>query len=51
MNEEFVATPAGTARITWHPALGSAQAVALLGHGSATGIESADPQALQHSIC
>ena len=51
MNEEFVAAPVGTARMTWYPALCSAQAVALLGHGSVTGIESADLQALQHSIC
>lgn len=50
MNEEFVATPVGTARITWYPARGSMRAVALLGHGSATGIESADLQALAGAL-
>ena len=50
MNEEFVATPVGMARITWYPARGSAQAVALLGHGSVTGIESADLQALADAL-
>ena len=39
-------TPVGTARIDWYPARGSRRAVALLGHGSATGVESADLQAL-----
>jgi uncharacterized protein len=50
VNEEFVATPVGTARITWYPALGSGQALALLGHGSVTGIESADLQALADAL-
>lgn len=50
MNEEFVATPVGMARITWYPARGSAQAVALLGHGSVTGIESADLLALADAL-
>jgi uncharacterized protein len=50
VNEEFVATPVGTARITWYPARGSVQAVALLGHGSVTGIESADLQALADAL-
>jgi uncharacterized protein len=49
-NEEFVATPVGTARITWYPAYGTARAVALLGHGSATGIEAADLQALADAL-
>src|ERR1022692_1088446 len=38
------------ARITWYPAHGSMRAVALLGHGSATGIESADLQALAGAL-
>jgi uncharacterized protein len=50
VNEEFVATPVGTACITWYPARGSMRAVALLGHGSATGIESADLQALAGAL-
>jgi hypothetical protein len=41
VSENLVPTPVGTARITWYPARGSARAVALLGHGSVTGIESA----------
>jgi uncharacterized protein len=50
VSQEFVPTPAGTARITWYPARGSARAVALLGHGSVTGIESADLQALAGAL-
>lgn len=50
MNEELVATPVGTARITWYPARGGVRAVALLGHGSVTGIESADLQALAEAL-
>jgi uncharacterized protein len=45
-NEQFVPTPVGKARLSWYPARGRARAVALLGHGSATGIEAADLQAL-----
>lgn len=50
MNEELVSTPVGTARINWYPASNSPQAVMLLGHGSATGIESADLQALATAL-
>ena len=50
MSEELVPTPVGTARITWYPARGRARAVALLGHGSVTGIESADLQALAGAL-
>jgi len=50
VSEDFVPTPVGTARITWYPAHGSLRAVALLGHGSATGIESADLQALAGAL-
>jgi predicted alpha/beta-hydrolase family hydrolase len=49
-NEELVATPVGKARLTWYPAQGTARAVALLGHGSATGIEAADLQALADAL-
>jgi uncharacterized protein len=44
--EQLVATPVGMACITWYPAPGGPRAVSLLGHGLATGIESADLQAL-----
>jgi uncharacterized protein len=50
VSEELVPTPVGTARLTWYPARGSARAVALLGHGSATGTESADLQALAAAL-
>jgi predicted alpha/beta-hydrolase family hydrolase len=49
-DEEFVPTPVGEARLTWYPAHGTARAVALLGHGSATGIEAADLQALAYAL-
>jgi uncharacterized protein len=44
--EELVPTPAGDARLDWFPAQGQPRAVALLGHGTATGVEAADLQAL-----
>jgi predicted alpha/beta-hydrolase family hydrolase len=44
--EELVPTPAGIARLDWFPASGQPRAVALLGHGTATGVEAADLQAL-----
>jgi predicted alpha/beta-hydrolase family hydrolase len=50
VSEDFVPTPVGKARVTWYPARGRARAVALLGHGSATGIESADLQALAGAL-
>jgi uncharacterized protein len=43
---ELVPTPAGPARLDWLPAQGPARAVAVLGHGTATGVEAADLQAL-----
>jgi predicted alpha/beta-hydrolase family hydrolase len=50
VSEELIPTPVGTARISWYPAAGSPRAVALLGHGSATGVESADLQALAAAL-
>jgi hypothetical protein len=44
--EELLPTPAGIARLDWFPASGQPRAVALLGHGTATGVEAADLQAL-----
>ena len=46
VSEELVPTPAGAACLDWFPALGQPRAVALLGHGTATGVEAADLQAL-----
>ena len=43
---ELVPTPVGTARLDWFPARGQARAAAVLGHGTATGVEAADLQAL-----
>jgi uncharacterized protein len=48
--EELIFTPVGTARLTCYPAQGTARAVALLGHGSATGIEAPDLQALAEAL-
>jgi len=44
--EELVPTPAGAARLDWFHARDQPRAVALLGHGTATGVEAADLQAL-----
>jgi uncharacterized protein len=46
MDEQFVATPVGEARISWYRPTGPTRAIMVLGHGSATGIESADLQAI-----
>jgi hypothetical protein len=43
---DLVPTPVGKAGMTWYPAHGPTRAVALLGHGTATGVEAADLQAL-----
>jgi hypothetical protein len=53
--DELVPTSVGTARLDWFPAPAQPRAVALLGHGTATGVEAADLQALaavlpQHGI-
>lgn len=47
---ERVPTPVGPAGITWYRAPGPARAVALLGHGTATGVEAADLQALAAAL-
>lgn len=47
---ELVSTPVGSAGITWYPAHGPVRAVALLGHGTATGVEAADLQALAATL-
>jgi predicted alpha/beta-hydrolase family hydrolase len=46
MIEQLVSTPVGQARIDWYQARGVARAVLVLGHGSATGVECADLQAI-----
>jgi predicted alpha/beta-hydrolase family hydrolase len=46
MREQFVSTPVGRARLDWFPAAGNQRAVVVLGHGTATGVEAPDLQAL-----
>lgn len=45
-NEQSISTPIGEARISWFEPPGLARAIVVLGHGSATGVESADLQAI-----
>jgi predicted alpha/beta-hydrolase family hydrolase len=47
---DLVSTPAGPAGITWYPAHGPARAVVLLGHGTATGVEAPDLQAIAAAL-
>ncbi len=48
--DQIVLTPVGPGRITWYEARQTARAVLALGHGSATGIEAADLQALARAL-
>ncbi|GBQ00563.1 hydrolase [Streptomyces spongiicola] len=43
---EIVGTPAGDARITWHPAPGRARLVLALSHGAGGGVDARDLRAL-----
>lgn len=47
---DLVPTSVGMAGINWYPAPGPVRAVALLGHGTATGVEAADLQALAAAL-
>jgi uncharacterized protein len=47
---DLVPTPAGAAGITWYSAQGPVRAVAVLGHGTATGVEAPDLQALAAAL-
>jgi uncharacterized protein len=49
-DEELIHTPVGTARVDWYRASDTPRAVALLGHGSATGVEAPDLQALADAL-
>src|SRR5580704_14052011 len=49
-DERLVPTPIGDARISWFAPEGTARAVTVLGHGSATGVESADLQAVAAAL-
>jgi uncharacterized protein len=46
MHKQFISTPVGNARLDWYPAQGDQRAVVVLGHGTATGVEAPDLQAL-----
>jgi uncharacterized protein len=46
VREQFVQTPVGRARLDWFPAHGVQRATIALGHGTATGVEAGDLQAL-----
>jgi hypothetical protein len=50
MREQYVETPAGRASIAWHEAATPARAVLALGHGSATGVEAPDLQAIAAAL-
>jgi uncharacterized protein len=50
MDERFVATPVGRARLDWYAAEGAKRATVVLGHGTATGVEAADLQALARAL-
>jgi hypothetical protein len=50
MREQLVPTPVGRARLDWFPAHGEPRATILLGHGTATGVEAADLQALARAL-
>jgi predicted alpha/beta-hydrolase family hydrolase len=50
MHEQYVQTPVGRARLDWFPAAGTHRATVVLGHGTATGVEAADLQALARAL-
>jgi predicted alpha/beta-hydrolase family hydrolase len=47
---EFMPTSVGEARVAWYPALGKPRAILTVGHGTATGIEAPDLQALAKTL-
>jgi len=50
MDEQLVSTPVGTARLDWFPTQGRQRATVVLGHGTATGVEATDLQALAQAL-
>jgi predicted alpha/beta-hydrolase family hydrolase len=48
--DEFMPTSVGEARVAWYPGQGKVRAVLAAGHGTATGIEAPDLQALAKSL-
>jgi uncharacterized protein len=50
VDEQYIQTPVGKGRLDWFPALGPQRATIVLGHGTATGVEAADLQALANAL-
>jgi predicted alpha/beta-hydrolase family hydrolase len=50
VGDQVVGTPIGDARISWYQPRGPARAMVVLGHGSATGIEAPDLQAIAKTL-
>jgi uncharacterized protein len=50
MDDQLVSTPVGTARLDWYTAHGTPRAAVILGHGTATGVEAMDLQALAQAL-
>jgi predicted alpha/beta-hydrolase family hydrolase len=50
MKEEYVDTPVGPAAIAWYESATPAQATVVLGHGSATGVDAPDLQAIATAL-
>jgi uncharacterized protein len=50
MDQQLISTPVGTARLDWYPAQGATIATVVLGHGTATGVEAMDLQALAQAL-
>jgi uncharacterized protein len=50
MSEQYVDTPVGLAAIAWYEAAAPARASIVLGHGSATGIDAPDLQAIASAL-
>jgi predicted alpha/beta-hydrolase family hydrolase len=50
MHQQLVATPVGNARLDWYPAAVAPRATVVLGHGTATGVEARDLQALAGAL-
>jgi predicted alpha/beta-hydrolase family hydrolase len=50
MHQQLVATPVGNARLDWYAAAGAPRGLVVLGHGTATGVEAEDLQALAGAL-
>jgi predicted alpha/beta-hydrolase family hydrolase len=50
LGDEEIPTPVGISRVTWFPARGDTRATLLLGHGTATGVEAGDLQAIARTL-